>query len=296
MKNLYLHIGLPKTGTTFLQKNIFCKLKAVNYIEVREEKSFWNLIFNDYSAADEKKVKNFVAKRSKNGNNFVSFENFSGDSYFPNSRKRKELLKTIKTIFSDYNLTIILILREQTDLVSSMYKHFLHLGGTLNPEQFAYGKESDFDIEKYFYDELITEVKSIFGKNKVHIDLYENFKSNKIKFLESFLGFLGEKTIPQFEDKLVYKGYGAFQMKTIMFLNRYFQSQVKPHNMIPMLNIPGADPISLRLLIQNRIFEMFPSKKYELPKGLKQKIKQTFLRDNLQSNKKYSLNLTKNYL
>ena len=39
MKTLFIHIGLPKTGTSFLQEEIFKKLQDINYIDIRNKKN-----------------------------------------------------------------------------------------------------------------------------------------------------------------------------------------------------------------------------------------------------------------
>jgi hypothetical protein len=90
MKEVYIHIGLHKTGTTFLQFNIFPKLSDVKYISMLNH---WNntseykdqliRIFKDtllkktMSDKDIEDAKKLVEKCFTARKNITSYETFS---------------------------------------------------------------------------------------------------------------------------------------------------------------------------------------------------------------------------
>ena len=43
-KKIFFHVGLAKTGSTFLQKNFFPKLKNIKYISTHKYKRCINII------------------------------------------------------------------------------------------------------------------------------------------------------------------------------------------------------------------------------------------------------------
>ena len=100
----YYHIGLCKTGTTFLQKNVFPKIKDINFI-------------SSYSHERDKRCNITL----------YSYEKLTGSPMWHDWYATYDLLQRIPT---DSN--IILVLRDKKKWVRSNYVHYIKSGGYLS--------------------------------------------------------------------------------------------------------------------------------------------------------------------
>lgn len=179
--NTFIHIGLPKTGTTFLQKCVFNNIEGVT------------LVYNN------------MIDIFKNSAVIISNESISGFMVWQPSDPKINILKerifNIKNMF--VNPKIIIGFREPASLVNSMFKQFLHEGGTCKFEQF-YGddpntivKPTDLILSQY-YNLIIKE----FGIDNVFCYEFDEIKSNKDKLIKDLSLFMNLKQ----DLKILYKG------------------------------------------------------------------------------------------
>lgn len=115
MKNkVFLHIGLGRSGSDFLQKKIFSQISNINYIDRYNSKKFnnyrINLFYNPFFNV-KNKTKFKIKKKT-----LISSENFFNPDYELNLLKYK-----IKEIHK--NPYIILVLREPFSHLVSTYKY-----------------------------------------------------------------------------------------------------------------------------------------------------------------------------
>jgi hypothetical protein len=110
MSNFFVHIGLPKTGTTFLQKAVFPKISSITYIRRRH-----NLRTLVRSPASRKIL--------------ISDEAFSGNPL--NGSWSNEFEKNVQMMQVIFNAPAIIIgFRRHESLLISLYKQYLQEGGT----------------------------------------------------------------------------------------------------------------------------------------------------------------------
>ena len=175
MKTL-VHIGIHKTGSTFLQYNYFPAIKSINYFH--SPLAFTHLLQSGCSL-DE--------------NLLLSCEGFSGmpwnalwkdgiqnDFHWINSFKKS--ICNLHKLIPEANLLIFL--RQHGDLLLSMYKQYIQEGGVLKLNEF-YSETGLIRKEDLNYNLRIKKACSLF--NKVYVLSYEDFKKFGNKFLDSFI-------------------------------------------------------------------------------------------------------------
>ena len=303
MKVLYLHIGLPKTATSFLQQEFFPKLKAVYYLDIPENnlrEPVRKLMQQKLAADDYKEIGQIISQKTKPGRNLISNEGFFGGMYYP-KKDRIDILKDIQNTFQGFQVKIIVGIREQADYISSLYKQYLHEGGIRDfpgflEEMGRYNRTEAGFLDTYKYTNYLGQLVKIFGRNNVYVYIYEQLGKDRSEFLRGLLEFLGEKDIPVMQNTVYNRGYGAYQMRLACFFNRFFKSSFNPKGIIPSVKIPRLGRLSPRLLLQNRLTQRLIYKKYKMPESIAAKIREYYAEDNCKVKEEYALELPESYL
>ncbi len=220
MKTKLLHLGLPKCGSTYLQKEIFpeiakktnIKLIDTNKIFIPEEKIFHDLE-NEYNL-EKKLPESFI---------------ISNEEWFSKRWEFSRIEKSFEYIKRNFSKdTIILfIIRDPYDLLNSIYAQSIHEMIIKKPEEFFYieknetiRKKGKFNLYNFNYNFLISLYKGYF--DKVIVTKYESL--NEFSYLEkifsidnNFLNFLKKKEI-----KSINKSISKNGIKTILSLNKIF--------------------------------------------------------------------------
>ena len=127
-KKIYFHVGLAKTGSTFLQKNFFPYLKNIKYISTHKYRRCINII---------------------NNTNY--------DSYLISREFDRPLKKEIKKILFHFPQTkIIIVFREHGKWISSQFKRLSKNGWHWSFEKF-YNNENNgyWKNEDMIYSNII---------------------------------------------------------------------------------------------------------------------------------------------
>src|SRR5699024_184071 len=125
----------------------------------------------------------------------ISFEGLSGSPLSPTKRKPQfEILKDLRRVFpeSEFDVSIIIGIREQVDLLTSLYVQFIHQGGVIGSENFIKGRlKKNESIDNFQYHNYIQELYNLFGKNQTYVMIYEYFKENFSGEMLSLLNYIG---------------------------------------------------------------------------------------------------------
>lgn len=171
-----IHIGFPKSGSTFLQKNIFETLKNIDYLTSVDNVVMDILYLNSFEFK-KKYLENSINPNTNlnKKNTVVSCEalTWDGDQFIICDRLRQ--------IFNN-EVTIMLILRNQLDFIESFYMHNLKDGiyvsfNTFLNQQFINHQTSI--LPKLNYYNLLKYYKNTFGSNNVKVILFEEMFQNK---------------------------------------------------------------------------------------------------------------------
>ena len=174
MKKIIVHIGYPKTGTTWFQDNFYPYVENYKYFNREEFKNLFLLGSN-------KEIYDYSQKTYNNSNHILCEEEIIN---IKSGLSVEDKAKRLKLIFD--NPKIIIFIRNQFDILESKYSEFLKSGGSLSFEElinhlFKIGK-----IRQWNYYNQINIYNDIFGKENVNLFLYEDFNSNNMKFILNY--------------------------------------------------------------------------------------------------------------
>ena len=259
--NIILHIGLHKTGTTFLQKNF---LKNLNHEDIEynppEIMSLLELIFVNRKNIKSnilkvKKIIELKKKKQKLKRIFLSSERIS--QLFCTNNYEKNLT-IIKDIFP--KAKIIILLRYQPDWLLSCYKQSIHSGDCQSIENFLNYKNNKFknargtynrkgflhtNIHKVDYFVLIEKYIKQYRKKNVHIFFFENFNKNRKKIVYEIFKILKVSSINFVNDYKVNRGFSSLACK--LSIQRY--------NFLKIFNLhkylPNAKKLRNNLIVQH---------------------------------------------
>jgi hypothetical protein len=148
-KNIYFHVGLAKTGSTFLQKNFFPKLQNIKYISTHKYRRCIKII-----------------------------KNTNYESYLISREFDRQLEEEVKKILSHFPETkIIIVFREHKKWISSQFKRMSKNGYHYKFEDFYNNKNSGYWKKE---DMIYTDKLNIIRKYCKHKPLVLNFADLKI--------------------------------------------------------------------------------------------------------------------
>lgn len=194
-----LQIGPCKTGTTFLQHDIFEKIPELNVV--------YDVLWANLK--DDKK-------------NIICDEHLAGAPYYPGEfEKRFIVADNLKAMYPDAK--IILGYREEESWVKSMYVEYVRQGGVLYLDDF-YEQCCD---KRFFngFDGYVKYLKSLFSE--IHICKFKQLREDPHKFVEGVCSFLGVD-VPDFNSTPRNMSYSDFQANLVRSHNMFFKSRFNP--------------------------------------------------------------------
>lgn len=195
-----VHIGFPKTASTWFQKSFYPHVHAPSYIDrVRVNAAF---LTGNALAFDPNRARHLL-DLGAGGAGILCEEGLCG--YLHNGgvdgAVSKDVADRIKRTLP--NARIVIFLRAQPKIIVAAYQQYVRAGGThgvhrylfpadhlIGPNRVTY-KQPRFDIDFFLYSRLIAYYESLFGPENVHLFLFEQFQREGLDFLGSYAGRLG---------------------------------------------------------------------------------------------------------
>ena len=175
----FIHIGLPKAGSRFLQEKIFKKIENSYYIDILNN-NLIEILYADNIVFKKNNIKNYIKEINKNKSYlFISSENISN----PKSYDQYIICDRLKDTFE--NAVIIIILRNQIDFLKSFYLHAVASGAYVSFNNFLQYELVNYQtgiLPKLDYYNLCSYYSEKFGKENVKIFLYEELFDKNKKF------------------------------------------------------------------------------------------------------------------
>lgn len=303
MRTIYLHVGYHKTATTFLQQSIYPKLKNVNYIKQKHIiKQLTRLRLKKLSDLKIENLRDYFNSFNNRQPMLISYEGLSGSPFAPEKVKTQtSILKDLRRIFpaSDYDVYVIVGIRAQMDLLTSLYVQHVHQGGVMDPKHYLRYCKRNGSINNYFYPAYLQQIEKMFGPDHLYLMVYEAFKKHQTAELQRLLNFMGEDEIPSYggsnDMRKANKSYGTMQVATARRLNRFFKSPIHPEGRLALFKVSHRNKLPTRFLLQNKLSYTLHYKKYDLPEHLRQTLREKYADSNRQLADQYHLLLPDRY-
>lgn len=197
--NILVHIGYAKTGTTYLQRDVFKKHPRVELLDRKEVREVFldvgSLHFSRERAADWFALKgdNVVPPRDWI---VISEEELSGHilSGGNGGYLAKEIADRFHAVVPEAR--IVIFVRNQYDMIESTYRQYVKRGGSLGARSFLFNNGSRyriplFDFDHFDYVRLIRYYISLFGREQVFVFLQEDMQADTAAFMKEFFSRLG---------------------------------------------------------------------------------------------------------
>lgn len=200
-KELFFHVGLGKTGSTYLQYRVFPKFKGVYYIQRTKYRRCFDII-----------------KKTNYKRYFVSNE---FDRQFPFE---------INRIANEFpSAKIIMILRRHDNWMASQYRRWVKNGYSKSFQEFIdieYDQGEWKQSEALFYPYIEMVLDKLHSKPLVL--LYDDMVKNPINTIQKIANFVGAEFNPDdISLKRKHSSYSSKQLRFKRVWNKYIPADIK---------------------------------------------------------------------
>jgi len=207
------HVGLPKTASTFLQRNVFPHLKQVHYVKKHDFKRH------------EK-----IMEKSPHHRILLSTE----FNPHPGNKRAQQKLDRVKNNFN--HVYPVIVLRKHSSWLKSKYKYYIRKHGSYSFTDFidpntTHGTSLRKDL--YFYPK-IRHLEETFGQ-RPFVLFQEELKNNPIATVQVIADFMGA-TFNEEDIKIstVKKSYSEHQLKWVRKFNRSYSFRPEKAKPLPV--------------------------------------------------------------
>lgn len=262
MNQLTLHIGLHKTGTSFLQYVLFPKIDGVE-------------AYRGYSPVRR------IMRMDPDKKIILSDESFSGDPLKPGySEAFEKNIKRLKLLFGDPN--IVIGIRNQPSLILSIYKQYLQQKGYKSIEHMF--NVQNTGILKH-EDLLMYPRIKMLKENFTRVFAFDQkaLLNKPDEFITAFTKFLDVKnqSIP-LEDSIHQSNKSIVSIKQVKYLRKLNKINAGLKHLNPNLGLYGGLFNSLKITPRDICQKKMSGKNaeiFQLPEDLAAFIKEYYAKD-----------------
>jgi hypothetical protein len=203
--DIIIHVGLPKTGTTFLQNGFFPKIKNAKVFGVG------NIPFYPDTKLWENKI------------NIISNERLFGEPNTPIEKEhRNEIARRLHGAFP--NAKIIVVFRERKSWTKSLYGEYVRNGGT---EVYDIWYDKIFEHDSLDFESYEKCLRDLF--DDVLVLQFEDLKTRPDYFVKKTCEFINVE-VPEYENTMVNIRLDDKLIKRWRMMNKIFNSRYSPDN------------------------------------------------------------------
>ncbi len=248
MPNTIIHIGYPKTATTWFQINFYPWVRNYQYSDrevVKKELIFRNAIELNSDSVYRGQQNLIICEEMLIG----SVQNGALHGLLMEKNARR-----IKRYFPDAE--IVIFIRNQFELIKSSWLQYLRTGGTLSFRKFLFPSRKLNQINQFFlfdftffeFSRIIEFYRSVFGEQKIHVFLFEEFRENPGNFLKNYAEqFNLSIDLGQINLGLRKSSFPLWLVPVVRFLNTFTNQSVL--NKYYIINIPGMYGLVRKLIL-----------------------------------------------
>lgn len=217
MKRAILHIGYPKTATTWFQSRFYPRLRDFRYIP--QQTVHLALRNGQGPVFSAERARRMIAEVTDGEYVALCKEGLSGD---PKSGGNWGALdpdtvaERLWVVFGDSGEVVVLV-RNQLSALVATYGQYLKRGGSHPPRRYMLPPElvtdsgdaqGKLDLQHFDYDRLIARYEALFGAGRVHVFAYEQLLEDPQAFLRAFAQRLALGPVPEISLRRRNAGYG----------------------------------------------------------------------------------------
>lgn len=225
---VYIHVGFPKTATTWLQSRIFPVHKGIVY---ENGDAVFGGVPRDMQPEDEIREHLASLRRRTKSPVLFSFEALTG-MCLPTRKEGNmrrtphEMAEALKRIVPDAH--ILLTIREQGDMLESTYRQYVFGGYAMTPAKAL--DETDWVRLFLDYNELVRTYELLFGNENVWVGTYEQIRSSPQDFLDELFTYMGVSKIELDAATLSARdnlGMSHFMLRFMFMFNRFWPNRLQ---------------------------------------------------------------------
>jgi hypothetical protein len=230
-----VHIGFPKTATTFLQTVVFPQLAEQGFTysgKAASARFFGSLIDDDDTIFDEATLRERLQRSAEGGEHvLLSYEGLTGHHYRSGFVNRSQIARRLQRIGFD---RVLITIRNQFDALEAAYKQYVKSGGVLPFCDYVTfdSAKSVYLHPRYFDYALVYELYAeTFGRDNVLILQYERLPEPS--FLVALCEFLSARPVTV---ELGVRVNGSLSYEKTRFLracNHFTYSSFRPSTLLP---------------------------------------------------------------
>jgi hypothetical protein len=243
-----IHIGFHKTGSTWLQQELFPKVRNARLVPrpvIRRE------LLLPYPFRFDPQAARRGVLGDAGGRVVLSEEELSGNLHTGglHGGMSKEIAERLLRAFPEAH--VVIFVRSQKGMIASAYKQYVESGGSGSIHRFlrpsrAPHKTPNFTLDFLAYDGLVGHYESLFGREAVHVYPWEALSAERAAFVARFAAGLGLDVDVQalsFAARNV--GFRRRTRRVMRVLNHFHDREIP--NSTCVVGIPGAYPVLKRL-------------------------------------------------
>lgn len=296
MPDQIAHIGYPKTGSTFLQQEVFPLLNDINYVDFHTcVQLFQDVIYLDDLDFDTAKWQKEFTAISENSTSLFSQEALTGAPFTYKGLNRSRIVGRLKQLgFTK----IIITIRNQEDMLDSLYRQYVYQGGVMKFKDFLNmdGKWNHyiraFNLDYLKYDRLIKLYFEQFGKANVLVLPQEMLKSDREGFLKKVMDFIGTEPPDVALNKRSNESMSNLSTHLLRLINHFTFNSQRPNQLLS--NRIGTKPIKklFQAILDPYFFKFFSNKDSYLKERYRKQLADYYAQSNKELDEITDLNLS----
>jgi hypothetical protein len=193
MKKILLHVGYHKTGTTWLQRDFFIEKYGYTQIASHEEVSERVVDADEFDRRAEP-LRALIAERARRVEDrtvpVISSETLCGNPFYGGTGATT-YARTLAEAVPDAR--VLITVREQFRMLTSVYMQYISRGGTKRPEAFFLEGNAPgyarFSAAHFRYHRLVRLYRDIFGPDNVLVLTQERMAGDLAGYLATLAAF-----------------------------------------------------------------------------------------------------------